>query len=133
MSGVSARHSVIPEIVWWGQSRKEYLKWPPPIREDFDQALADLQDGRDPKLGRRPMKSIAAGVFELKEEDTSKWYRMIYRERIEGRIFILTCFEKQSAKTSKPDLRTATDRLKKVNAVLLEEKRNAKRKSRSHH
>jgi phage-related protein len=59
------------------------------------------------------MKSIDAGVFELKDQDSSNWYRLIYRDRIEGRIFVLNCFEKQSKKTSKPDLRTAINRLKR--------------------
>jgi phage-related protein len=129
---VSGRPPLI-EIVWWGRSWKEYLCWPAPIREDFDQALADLQDGRVPRLDRAPMKSVDAGVFELKDQDSGKWYRLIYRDRIKGRIFVLNCFEKKSKKTSKPDLRTAKDRLTQVNALLLEEKRNEKRRPKSHH
>jgi phage-related protein len=78
------------------------------------------------------MKSIGAGVFELKDQDSGKWYRLIYRDRIKGRIFILTCFEKQSKKTSKQDLRTAKGRLKEVNALLLQEERDEKRRARSH-
>jgi phage-related protein len=79
------------------------------------------------------MKSVDAGVFELKDQDSGKWYRLIYRDRIKGRIFVLNCFEKKSKKTSKPDLRTAKDRLTQVNALLLEEKRNEKRRPKSHH
>jgi phage-related protein len=79
------------------------------------------------------MKSIDAGVFELKDQDSGKWYRLIYRDRIKGRIFVLNCFAKKSKKTAKPDLRTAKDRLTQVNALLLEEKRNEKRRPKSHH
>jgi phage-related protein len=109
------------------------MRWPATIREDFDQALADLQDGRSPRLESRPMNTVGVGVFELKDQDSSKWYRLIYRDRIKGRIFVLSCFEKQSRKTSKPDLRTATNRLKEVNAALLEEKKDEKRRAKSHH
>jgi phage-related protein len=127
---VSSR-ALIPEIVWWGRSWKEYLRWPCPIREDFDQALADLQEGRIPRLDRAPMKSIGAGVFELKDQDSGKWYRLIYRERIKGRIFILRCFEKQSKKTAKKDLRAAETRLAEVSALLQQEEKDEKQRDRS--
>jgi phage-related protein len=121
----------IPEIVWWGRSRNEYCRWSSSIREDFDQALADLQDGRIPRLDRAPMKSIGAGVFELKDQDSGKWYRLIYRERIRGRIFILRCFEKQSKKTAKKDLTAAEARLTEVNALLRQEEKDEKHRDRS--
>lgn len=122
----------LPEIVWWRRSRKEYLGWPDPIREDFDQALADLQEGRTPRLDRAPMKSIGAGIFELKDQDSGKWYRLIYRDRIRGRIFVLNCFEKKSNKTAKPDLNAAKSRLTEVDALLRQEEKDEKR-AKSHH
>lgn len=77
------------------------------------------------------MKSIGAGVFELKDQDSGKWYRLIYRERIKGRIFILRCFEKQSKKTAKKDLRAAETRLAEVSALLQQEEKDEKQRDRS--
>lgn len=77
------------------------------------------------------MKSIGAGVFELKDQDSGKWYRLIYRERIKGRIFILRCFEKQSKKTAKKDLRAAETRMTEVSALLRQEEKDEKQRDRS--
>jgi len=123
----------LPEIVWWRRSWAEYSNWPDSIRQDFDQALADLQEGRIPRLDRAPMKSIGAGVFELKDQDSGKWYRLLYRDRIKGRIFVLNCFEKKGNKTAKPDLNAAKTRLTEVNALLRQEEKDEKRRAKSHH
>jgi phage-related protein len=79
------------------------------------------------------MKSIGAGVFELKDQDSGKWYRLIYRDRVKGRIFVLKCFEKKSKKTAKPDLNAAKSRLTEVDELLRQEERDEKRRAKSHH
>ena len=58
------------------------------------------------------MKSIGAGVFELKEQDHQGWYRVIYTVQIKNLIYVLHSFKKQNAKTSKPDLELSKKRLK---------------------
>jgi phage-related protein len=77
------------------------------------------------------MKSIDIGVFELKDQDSGKWYRLIYRDRIRQKIFVLHCFEKKSRKTAKPDLHTAKARMTQVRAFLLQEERDEKRRAKS--
>ncbi len=60
------------------------------------------------------MKSIGAGVFELKEQDQRGWYRVIYTLQVKDKIYLLHCFKKQSAKTPKTDLELAQKRLKQI-------------------
>jgi phage-related protein len=55
-----------------------------------------------------------SGVWELKEQDERKWYRVIYLSRIINVIYILHCFENQSRKTDRRDLETAKERLTRV-------------------
>ena len=74
------------------------------------------------------MQSIGDGVFELKDADESAWYRMIYLARRNDVIYVLDCFEKNSRKTERHDIKRATARFKQVKQRLFEEKRNAKRK-----
>jgi len=62
----------------------------------------------------RPMKSIGGGVYELKEQDHQGWYRVIYTIQVKGKIYVLHCFKKQSAKTSKAALELAKGRLKQI-------------------
>ena len=74
------------------------------------------------------MPSIAPGVFELKDSDERKWYRMIYLARVEDMIYVLHCFEKDTAKTEKRDLNTAAQRWKQVQQRRREEQKNEKQR-----
>jgi phage-related protein len=90
-------------------------------RQDLGAELRRLQMGNLP-LNSRPMPSIGNRIYELKEQDERAWYRVIYLAKIGNRIYVLHCFEKRSAKTSKNDLAVARARLKRVLNRLAEEK-----------
>ena len=113
-------------ISWEGDSRETLRAWPKSIREDFGVALAEMQEGRSAALPVRPMPSIAAGVFELKDSDASMWYRLIYLARVEDTIYILHCFTKNTAKTEKRDLSTALQRWKQVQVRLRKDRKGEK-------
>ena len=113
-------------ISWEGDSREVLRGWSKSIREDFGIALGEMQEGRTAALPVRPMPSIAAGVFELKDADESKWYRLIYLARVASTIYVLHCFTKNTAKTEKRDLATAEERWQRVQQRLREEHRNEK-------
>jgi phage-related protein len=113
MSGMRAK------ISWEGDSRDVLRSWPREIREDFGVALAEMQDGRPATLRARPMPSIAAGVFELKDQDSGRWYRLVYLARIEDTIYVLHCFTKDTGKTERRDLSTALARWKIVQQRLI--------------
>jgi phage-related protein len=72
------------------------------------------------------MPSIAPGVFELKDADENKWYRMVYLARVEDTIYILHCFTKNTSKTEKRDLAVAVQRWKQVQQRLREERKHEK-------
>jgi len=99
--------------------------FPKKIRVDFGLDIRRLQDGELP-TGSRPMQSIGRGVFELRQADTSGWYRVVYMQRVAGRLFMLHSFVKKSAKTSQRDLNIAKQRLKGVRERLAKEKKDAK-------
>ena len=75
-------------------------------------------------------QSIEKGVFELKDSDENAWYRMLYLARVHDVIYVLDCFEKDTARTERKDLNTARSRLSAVRLKLLEAKRDEKRKSK---
>lgn len=108
------------EVVWEGDSLEVIRRFPGPVRQDLGAELRRLQTGDRP-LNSRPMPSIGARVYELKEQDERAWYRVIYLAKIGNRIYILHCFEKKSAKTGKSDLALAKARLKRVSARLRSE------------
>lgn len=113
-------------ISWDGSSLDVLRAWPKAVREDFGVALAEMQEGRAAELPVRPMPSIAGGVFELKDADESRWYRLVYLARVKDTIYVLHCFTKDTAKTEKRDLTTAEQRWKQVQQRLREERKNEK-------
>ncbi len=115
-------------IAWECDSWKVQKSWPKRIQWDFGNSLREMQNGRPAKLNVRPMQSIGAGVFELKDADEKTWYRMVYLARIEETIYVLDCFEKDTARTERKDLRTAESRLSQVKQRILEERKREKRK-----
>lgn len=117
-------------ISWEGDALEVLRSWSKPVREDFGVALGEMQEGRLAALAVRPMPSIAPGVFELKDSDESKWYRMIYLARVKDTIYVLHCFEKDTARTEKRDLNTAHQRWKQVQQRLREEQKNEKQRQR---
>jgi len=124
----SPEKTKVASISWEGDSWKVLKSWPKSMQWDFGNSLREMQNGRPARLQVRPMQSIGAGVFELKDADEKTWYRMVYLARIEDTIYVLDCFEKDTAKTERKDLNTATSRLSQVNQRILEERRHEKRK-----
>jgi phage-related protein len=53
-----------------------------------------LQLGQIPP-DRKPVRTVGPGVYELREQDGEKWYRVLY-VREGGTIHVLQCFEKRS-------------------------------------
>ena len=115
-------------VSWEGDSWKVLKSWPKAIQWDFGNSLREMQYGRAAKLQVRPMQSIGSGVFELKDADEKTWYRMVYLARIEDTVYVLDCFEKNTAKTERKDLHTAAVRLSNVRQRILEERKREKHK-----
>jgi phage-related protein len=115
------------EVAWEGDCLDMVRSFPKPIREDLGADIRRLQVGVKP-LGSRPMPSVGKRVYELRQMDDRGWYRVIYLGKVGNRLHMLHAFIKKSAKTSRNDLHIATSRLAVVNARLLEEKRDAKKR-----
>ena len=111
------RETETAEVVWEGDSLDVIRGFPAQVRQDLGAELRRLQTGDRP-LNSRPMPSIGARVYELKEQDERAWYRVIYLAKIGNRLHVLHCLEKKSAKTGKNDLAVARERLKRVLARL---------------
>jgi phage-related protein len=60
------------------------------------------------------MASVGKGVWELKTDDARTWYRVLYLSRIQGVIYVLHAFEKDSTKTDRRDVEISKSRLKEV-------------------
>ena len=109
-------------LVWEGDSREALIAFPESVRQNLGFQLWQLQQGE--KLSDyRPVTSIGAGVFELRDQDERSWYRVVYLSRINDVIHVLHCFEKKSREMPRKDFEKARQRLKAVRARLAREKR----------
>ena len=112
-------------IVWEGDSREILQAFPEEVRQNVGFQLWQLQQG-ERSSDYRPLPSIGAGVFELRDQDERAWYRVIYLSRIHDVICVLHCFEKKSREMPRRDFEKARQRLKAVKARLAEEKKHEK-------
>ncbi len=53
------------------------------------------------------MKTIGAGVREIRIRDSSGAFRVVYVAKLGDAIYVLHCFQKKTQKTSVHDLHTA--------------------------
>ena len=78
------RETEIAEVAWEGESLEVIRRFPGPVRQDLGVELRRLQTGERP-LNSRPMPSIGARVYELRDQDERAWYRVIYLAKIGNR------------------------------------------------
>jgi len=121
------RKSLNAVIAWEGDSREVLISFPESVRQNLGFYLWQLQQGERPS-NYRPLPSIGAGVFELRDQDERAWYRLIYVSRINDVIHVLHSFEKKSREMPRKDFEKARQRLKTVRARLAQEKANEKLK-----
>jgi len=98
--------------------------FPVAVRHDLGYALYRLQLGQIPP-GRKPVRTVGPGAYELREQDAEKWCRVLYARK-GGTIHVLHCFEKRSNAIEQKDIETARARLKRVLEAEREERRLAK-------
>jgi phage-related protein len=113
-----------------GDSHTRLREFPKEARQNLGKALRDVQLGKDPP-DSKPVPGVGRhGVFELRDEDESAWYRVIYLKKIRNIIYVLHSFEKESNRIEKQDIRTIKQRLSQVDSIEREEARDAKRRER---
>jgi phage-related protein len=111
-------------LAFQGDSIRALRGFPAGVRQDLGYALYQLQLGQTPP-DRKPVRTVGTGVYELREQDAEKWYRVLY-VREGGTIHVLHCFEKRSNAIEQKDIETARTRLKRVREANREEKRIVK-------
>lgn len=107
-----------------GDSLRLLRGFPDQVKKDLGYALYRLQLGQTPP-DQKPVQTVGAGVYELREGDARAWYRLLYIRRAKV-IQVFHCFEKRSNAIEQKDIETARTRLKRVLEAEREEKKNAK-------
>jgi phage-related protein len=99
---------------WIGSSKKDFLIFPEPVKDEMGNALGVAQfGGKHPSA--KPWKGQGAGVFEVVEDHAGDTYRAVYTVRFKDVVYVLHAFQKKSStgiKTAQLDVDMVERRLK---------------------
>lgn len=124
----SADPNAKKSLIWIGNSKKDLIAMPVPLRKDFGVALDIAQQGLTPH-GAKFLKGQAAGATQLSEDYRGDTFRAVYTVELEGCLYVLHCFQKKSkqgAATPKADLDLIATRLKAARLLHAERMRTRK-------
>ena len=99
---------------WVGSSKKDFLSFPGPVRDEMGNALGLAQfGGKHPST--KPWKGQGSGVFEVVEDHDGDTYRAVYTVRFREVVYVLHTFQKKSPsgiRTARGDVELVERRLK---------------------
>lgn len=104
---------MIKPIEFLADSLDALRAFPQEARREAGFQLDRVQHGLEPD-DWKPMKTVGAGVKEIRIRDAAGVFRVIYVAKFEEAVFVLHCFQKKSEKTAKADLDLAVSRLKEL-------------------
>ena len=80
-----------------GSSHSDLKAFPEEARRDAGFNLDFVQRGVEPENGK-PIKTVGAGVNEMRVRDASGAYRLIYLATRPEAAYVLHCFQKKTIK-----------------------------------
>jgi phage-related protein len=96
-----------------GSSHSDLKAFPEEARRDAGFNLDFVQRGFEPE-NWKPIKTVGAGVNEVRVRDASGAYRVIYLATRPEAVYVLHCFQKKTEKTSQRDIDLAQQRFKAI-------------------
>jgi len=104
------------KVDYVGSAKKDLLKLPSDVLQDFASALDSVCEGDMPSNVSR-MQGNLRDVFEIKSDEDGDTYRAMFTLIIQGKAYVLHAFQKKSKtgrETPKHDLDLIRKRLKTV-------------------
>ncbi|MBU8977669.1 type II toxin-antitoxin system RelE/ParE family toxin [Lysobacter sp. MMG2] len=90
-------------MCWLGSALDDLKRFPEDARREAGYDLRRIQSGLDPR-NWKPMKTVGAGVREIRIADSSGAFRVFYViERLDA-VYVLHAFQKKSQKTEQKDI-----------------------------
>jgi phage-related protein len=80
-------------------------------KDDLGFQLDRVQRGEEPD-NWKPLKTVGAGVKEIRTKVSDGIYRTVYIAKFEEAIYVLHAFQKKTEKTAKSDIDKAKKRFK---------------------
>ena len=113
-------------LFWIGSSKEDLKEFPDEVQDEMGHGLYLAQTG-DRHKHAKPLSGLgSAKILEIRENDRSGTYRVVYTVEMAEFIFVLHAFQKKSKSgiaTPKPDLDLINHRLKEARCLYKELKR----------
>lgn len=98
------------KVEFLGSSLADVRGFPDDAQDDLGHQLDSVQMGAEP-ADWAPMKTVGAGVKELRYQDQQGWFRVVYIATYKDAVYVLHAFQKKSNQTSPHDIDVAKKRL----------------------
>ena len=79
---------------WVGSSKRDFLDFPEPVRDEMGNALGVAQFGGMAPTAK-PWKGLGPGVLEIVESHDGNAYRAVYTVRFADAAYVLHAFQKK--------------------------------------
>lgn len=96
-------------VAFQGNSLEALKAFPQSARRMAGLQLDRVQRGLDPD-NWKPMSTVGVGVREIRVRDAAGAFRVLYVAQFENAVYVLHCFQKKSAKTSRSDIKIGQQR-----------------------
>lgn len=100
-------------VLWVASAKKDLLAFPEAAIDNIGYALGLVQLGGLPAAAK-PWKGEGPGVFEIVENQLGDTFRAAYTVRFPQAVYVLHCFQKKSAKTSRSDIEIGQQRFREL-------------------
>ncbi|MHA7835404.1 MAG: type II toxin-antitoxin system RelE/ParE family toxin [Algiphilus sp.] len=106
-------HVLRKSLIFAGRSLADLRTFPADARRAAGHQLDQVQRGDDPD-DWKPMKTVGPGVREIRIRSSDGAFRILYIAEWAGRVLVLHCFQKKSARTSRHDVALASRRYRQA-------------------
>jgi phage-related protein len=98
-------------VEFLGDSLEAFRGFTDSARREAGYQLNRVQEGNDP-LDWKNMKTVGAGVREIRIREASGAFRVIYLATLPDRVLVLHAFQKKTQQTAQKDIDLAANRLR---------------------
>lgn len=75
---------------------KDYRGLPEGVQDDAGYNLDRVQQGKRPEISFGPLRQLGSGVMELRIDEDTDTYRVVYVAKLSEAVFVLDAFKKKS-------------------------------------
>lgn len=79
---------------------KDYKQLPADLQDDAGHNLDRVQQGKTPEISFGTLRGLGSGVRELRIDEDTDTYRVVYVAKLSEAVFVLDAFKKKSPRGS---------------------------------